>query len=363
MAEQIHSERRQGGAADLPCLNRNNSIHTPSTTPDETRLGAHNNLSTAHKKSAAALAWNVQYLADLHSIERIGFLTLTFPDHVTCPKEAQRRFNSLASNVLRSRYAAYIRIFERCLSDRIHYHLLVVLPDDIRTGANFDEIAQGQYTSANKSLKSEWKFWRETSKEYGFGRTELLPIKSTSEGIAKYVGKYIGKSIAQRQQQDKGVRLVEYGKASRVATSKFTFVSEGSAVWRRKIATFAKIVARAHDLPCNDLSHLSQILGSKWAYNNREFILSLPDEQVEPMPQCDTPDKGVGTHAARLRQSVLRGVTRRTLAASSNSNNVIKYRPADQKRHTFFGVGLSCTQQELTHVQPNRLYVFRPMKM
>ena len=363
MAEQIHSESGQGGVAVLPCLNRNNSIHTASTTTDQTRLGAHNNLSTAHKKSAAALAWNVQYLADLHSIERIGFLTLTFPDHVTCPKEAQRRFNSLASNILRSRYAAYIRIFERCLSDRIHYHLLVVLPDDIRTGANFDEIAQGQYTSANKSLKSEWKFWRETAKEYGFGRTELLPIKSTSEGIAKYVGKYIGKSIAQRQQQDKGVRLVEYGKASRVATSKFTFVSEGSAVWRRKIATFAKIVARAHDLPCNDLSHLSQILGSKWAYNNREFILSLPDEKDGQAEGWGRAPHAEGVSVLRpVRQSVLRGVTRRTLADSINSNNVIKYRRVDSNPLGFEALAYPALNKNY-HRSVVLLHVFRPMKM
>jgi len=282
-AQVMQSDCAEGGAgasvasAALPCLNRNNSTENPPLEGSETRIGAHNSLSTAHKKSAAALAWNVQYMADLYGIDRIGFLTLTFPHHITCPKEAQRRFNSLASHVLRSRYACYIRIFERCLSDRIHYHLLVVLESDIRTGADFEEIAQGKYTSANKALRSEWKFWRDTAKEYGFGRTELLPIKSTSEGIAKYVGKYIGKSIAQRQQQDKGVRLVEYGKTARVATSKFTFVSEGSAIWRRKLATFAQIVAQAHDLPCNDLSHLSQILGSKWAYNNREFILSLPE--------------------------------------------------------------------------------------
>lgn len=282
-AQVIPSDCASGGAggsvatAALPCLNRNNSIQHPPSEGSETRTGAHNSLSTSHKKSAAALAWNVQYMADLYGIDRIGFLTLTFPHHITCPKEAQRRFNSLASNVLRSHYLCYIRIFERCRSARIHYHLLVVLDKDIRTGTDFEEIAQGKYTSANKALRSEWKFWRDTAKDFGFGRTELLPIKSTSEGIAKYVGKYIGKSIAQRQEQDKGVRLVEYGKTARVATSKFTFVSEGSAIWRRKLATFAQIVAQGHDLPCNDLSHLAKILGPKWAYNNREFILSLPE--------------------------------------------------------------------------------------
>ena len=282
-AQVMQSDCAEDGAgvseanAALPCLNRNNSNENTPLDGTQSLTGSHNQLSTAHKKSAAALAWNVQYMADLYGIDRIGFLTLTFPQHITCPKEAQRRFNSLSTGVLREHYLCYIRIYERCVSDRIHYHLLVVLDKDIRTGTDFEEIANGKYTSANKVLRSEWKFWRETAKEYGFGRTELLPIKSTAEGIAKYVGKYIGKSIAQRQQQDKGVRLVEYGKTARVATSKFTFVSEGSAIWRRKLATFAQIVAQGHDLPCNDLSHLSQILGPKWAYNNREFILSLPE--------------------------------------------------------------------------------------
>lgn len=289
--EQVGASQKGGregaGAADrdarlegvaLPCLNRNNSIESTNPIPAEPYIPAHNRLTTAHKKSAAALAWNVQTLADENGIERLGFLTFTFSQHVLCSKESQRRLNSLATNVLRERYQTYVRIFERQKSGRIHYHLLVVLNDDIRTGSNFDEFKAGVYTSANNALRSEWKFWRDTAKLYGFGRTELLPVKSTAEGIAKYVGKYIGKSIEKREERDKGVRLVEYGADARMATTKFAFASEGSASWRRKVATFARIVAATHNLPCFDLSHLSQILGPKWAYNNREFILSLPEE-------------------------------------------------------------------------------------
>jgi hypothetical protein len=40
--------------------------------------------------------------------------------------------------------------------------------------------------------------------KYGFGRTELLPIKKTAEGVAKYVGKYVAKHIGQRLPADKG---------------------------------------------------------------------------------------------------------------------------------------------------------------
>jgi hypothetical protein len=176
-----------------------------------------------------------------------------------------------------------------------------VLNDDIRTGSNFDEFKAGVYSSANKALRTEWKFWRETAKLYGFGRTELLPVKSTAEGIAKYVGKYIGKSIEKREERDKGVRLVEYGASARMATTKFAFASDGSASWRRKVATFARIVAETHDLPCFDLSHLSQILGPKWAYTNREFILSLPDSL--PFPD-EGEARGVGQPPAALRPAI-----------------------------------------------------------
>ena len=66
-------------------------------------------------------------LCMLYGIERLGFLTLTFADHVTDAREAQRRFHSLATHVLNTRYRArWIRVLERHESGRIHYHLIVV---------------------------------------------------------------------------------------------------------------------------------------------------------------------------------------------------------------------------------------------
>jgi hypothetical protein len=69
---------------------------------------------------------------------------------------------------------------------------------DIRTGFDFAAVKRGIYRSASDYLPREWKFWRETAPKYGFGRTELLPIKKTAEGVAKYVGKYVAKHIGQR---------------------------------------------------------------------------------------------------------------------------------------------------------------------
>ena len=158
-------------------------------------------------------------------------MTLTFHDHVTDHKEAQRRFNSLASHVLRERYADYIKVSERQKSGRWHFHLLVVVGEDIRTGFDFAAYKAAKSAgklstrrhwtklygaSASARLREEWRFWREMGKRYGFGRVEMMPIKSTAEGIARYVGKYVGKHMHERKPEDKGVRLVSCSHGARV---------------------------------------------------------------------------------------------------------------------------------------------------
>ncbi len=266
--------REDGRGASLPCLFSNNSNKEGSSS-----------LSTQARKAASALAWNVQAMAEKWGLERLGFLTLTFADHVIEGREAQRRFNSLSTRVLRVRYPAFIRVLERQKSGRIHYHLLVVMDEDIRSGFDFDGVARHDYRSASSRLRAEWTFWRRTAKEYGFGRTELLPVKSTSEGIARYVGKYISKHLGARQEADKGLRLVEYSQGARMASTRFQFATKGAASWRRKLKLFASIVCKARSYPVPSMRALSELLGPRWAYAWREFILSLPDSL--PLARCE----------------------------------------------------------------------------
>lgn len=251
------------GIQPLPCLNSNNSTKT-------------NRLSTQHRKTAHNLKRSVALLASRHGIDSLGFLTLTFRDHVTCPREAQRRLNSLLTHVIRQRYIDYICVLERQKSGRIHYHLVVVTPYNLRKGINFNEIQNGIYKSAGASLRKEWAYWRETSKKYGFGRTELLPIRSNEDAISKYVGKYISKHIEQRKEEDKGVRLVRYSQGAKSGTTRFTFYSPGSIEWRRKVKRFAEYVSQTKGVQINELSDLSRHLNKRWAYHHRDFILAIP---------------------------------------------------------------------------------------
>ena len=260
----------------LPCRSLET---TQSSGGSEARgLTTPQGLAGPHRKVASALSWNVAHVCKTFGVERVGFLTLTFADHVLCAREASRRFNSLASNILAKRYAAYVRVLERQKSGRIHYHLLVVLPDDIRTGADFDAFAQRDYRSANNHLRREWAFWRKTAGNFGFGRTELMPIRSDANALGQYVGKYIGKHIGAREERDKGVRLVSYSKDARMATSKFASVEKYPNEWRAKVQTFARIVQgwKPH-ARIRDMDDLALALNSKrWAYEWRDFILQLP---------------------------------------------------------------------------------------
>jgi hypothetical protein len=145
----------------------------------------------------------------------------------------------------------------------------VVLPGDVRTGFNFKEAESGVYTSANALLRSEWAFWRKTAPRYGFGRTELLPVKSNEEGLSKYVGKYIAKHVGAREQRDKGVRLVRYSKGASIGSNAFMFVSPRSRLWRWQVSEFARRNG------CADLDALKARFGPKWAHFHGPEIRSL----------------------------------------------------------------------------------------
>lgn len=258
----------------LPC-------RSLETTQSRVRGKTPAGLAGPHRKVAAALSWNVAHLCRRFGVEKVGFLTLTFADHVTEVREASRRFNSLASNVLSKRYAAHIRVLERQKSGRIHYHLLVVLPDDIRAGVDFEAFAQRDYKSANNHLRREWAFWRKTAPQFRFGRTELMPIRSDAAALGQYVGKYIGKHLGHREERDKGARLVSYSKEARMATSKHMMLEKPSTEWRAKCLTFSRMVAawkpKARIQSTEDLTFH---LGARWSYHWRDFILQLPPSDL-----------------------------------------------------------------------------------
>ena len=237
-----------------------------------------NNLSTAQKKSAISLANNVQYMAEKYGLENLGFLTLTFPFKVTNMKNAQKLFNNMATAYLREKFPNYIAVKERDKSGKIHFHLIVQAQQDIRTGFDFDAIKNRDYSSANPYLKSLWSSLRKELPKYKFGRSELLPIKSSAEGIARYVGSYIKKGVQRRSEKDRGTRLVNYGGDSRNTNTRFSSVSEGAYQWRKKVALFAQMMGDSQGIINLNHRNIHIHLGKNWAYKYREIILNLPEQ-------------------------------------------------------------------------------------
>jgi hypothetical protein len=257
------AEAERGGAAPasaLPCLSSNNC------TKDE-KL---NILTGAHKRTAFMVAFEIECLVKEFGIEHIGFFTLTFKDHVTDLREAQKRFRSLRAHVIVKRYQRAIGVWERHGSGRIHFHLVVVLDKDILTGADFAAFKRKDYRSANSALRAEWAFWRQTCPKYRFGRHELMPVKSNAEGIARYVGKYISKHVTQRLPEDKGARVVRfigYKPGMRRACCRFSWNTDNGWLWRHKTATFAG----RHGL--TDIGQMKKRFGRRWAYRLQKRII------------------------------------------------------------------------------------------
>ncbi len=181
-------------------------------------------------------------------------------------KEASRRFNSFNSNALAGRYGAWVAVLERTQIERVHFHLVVVCPVDIRTGFDFAAVKRRDYTSACQWLRSEWAFLRGALEKYGFGKIhELMPIKTDGGTVGRYLGKYLGKSFKSRLKVDRGVRRVRYSAGfPRIVVGPFCPI--GYRAYRQRCGGFA----RFWHLDGED--GMKAKFGGRWRWTFREVL-------------------------------------------------------------------------------------------
>lgn len=215
-------------------------------------------------KSAFALKENVKALLNQYSLEQIGFLTLTFEDNISDIKEANALLNSLMSNFLREKLLSYILIRERQHRGAWHFHLLAVLPFDLKSKGRFQKKAFGKgysFKTSNLELLNLWTDLREAMPRYGFGRHELLPIRKDSGSLSAYLSKYIGKHMASRKESDKGVRLISYAQGfKRAVATSFSWHSTFMTKLRKKVASIAL------NEGCHSPSQACKELGHTWGF-------------------------------------------------------------------------------------------------
>lgn len=271
-----------GELAPLPCHNSNISDGDPAEPLPQ--------LSPYHQKAAFVLGENVHRFCSLYGLDNCGFLTLTFPDNVQDHKEASRRFNNMNRRFLSTFYGEWIWTRERQKRGAWHYHLVIECKGDVRTGFDWDEYMQWisdreqgkrrRLRTGNPFLRSLWDLNNRAFPLYGFGRVELLPIRSTAEAVACYVGKYISKQIVQRPEEDKGVRLVSRSTGFPAGTPKMSWNTEGSKQWRRNLALFA-----IHACCCSSYEEFLEKAPRRWAYKYREDIMSYHHHYNELYPE------------------------------------------------------------------------------
>lgn len=278
------------------------------------------------KKKAETLYLNLSDLVARQGIERVAFMTLTFPDNVTDRVEAQRRFDSLARRLLRGGVGGegvpvvqeYVAAVERQARGAIHYHLVVAFDEDIRSGFDFAAARRAwecrragdmvgslrwqrvAWRSAPQSLRSWWGHLRRRAPGYGFGRCETLPVMSTAEAVGRYVGSYVSSEWRHRQSRDKGLRTIRYALAHRASSVHWTWVHGRAREWRLGCAVLAYV------LGVEDLG----VLGDRWSWHWRVVIGALGRHHVTAWAALDGADLGGDLEhrvsvASRLGASIL----------------------------------------------------------
>jgi hypothetical protein len=236
-------------------------------------------------------------MIERRGLEHVGFVTLTFAENLTDRTEAQRRFNSLATSFFRRVDGLeWIAAVERQGRGAIHYHLVMAFPWDIRTGFDFgacrragllkrsglpgwQDLERTYFRSANEALRGWWADLRAAAPRYGFGRCETLPVLTSSEQIARYVGSYVGKEFVSRLSQDKGLRTIRYSLAVRPWAYRWSYLGGGQARWRLGCKLLASMIGT---------EDFARYLGKRWAWSWRVQIRAfgrLPGQAASFLPQ------------------------------------------------------------------------------
>ena len=189
---------------------------------------------------------------------RSAVMTLTFAQQQFNWKEAKHELQKLLKCLIR-RYGnsfEYVWAQERHQSGGIHFHILMTLPFDCRTGSdvnvllNWKEINANPFTRdyvkdvlphLNSDLQNEVEELRKIIPRYGIGRFDILPILTDADSVIAYLTKGIERHLAVRHPEDKGARLWGFSSNIRVcAANSFSFYTPRTTKRRKKVAQWAE---------------------------------------------------------------------------------------------------------------------------
>lgn len=250
---------------------------------------------SAIAKKAETLYVNLQSLIRRVGEEKVGFVTLTFPDNCADAKEAQARYHSFHTHFLKPRGLETICVPERQERGAWHYHLATAFPWDIRSGFDFEAYRNWQCAkrdgdkrleqkwerkwcrSANSALKKWWHDLRVAAPKYGFGRCQTIPIISNAAGLCRYMASYVTTAYANRLPCDKGLRTVRYSLKVRPANLKWSWAEGTGQRHRRGI----QILGMIYQL---DFDGLNRAFTTKFQHTMRRLIYTFGEHFHDVLP-------------------------------------------------------------------------------
>lgn len=270
------------GPGALPCLNSNLASEGLSADTAKAKL---NQLSTSPRKTVLLLARTSSGSAQVRDQSDRFSNPNTPGSRDLC--EGRGASLQLASNRGFSRSRRRVEMRHRAKEERAASFLsarcsAIRDPHGIRFRRG--GASSGNYGSANNGLRSEWARWcsitdcdgRHPQHAYAVaGRAELMPSKTNSEGISKYVGKYIAKPMGATEQRDKGVCRVRYSNGGDFFGPEFMGVSVRSRLWRWQAGEFAQ----RNGIAVDDFDGRAAMCGKRWAIHQGGPIMD-----IEPPP-------------------------------------------------------------------------------
>jgi len=125
-------------AAPLPFLvyNNNNSLENSLKSIAEAQEITDKYRVSNVRKTKFKICENVTELISKAGIEKCLFVTMTFPDKPDL-KTASKRFDSANKNALTHEILKGFRVMEPHADKAPHYHLILVVKNDVRSGFDF----------------------------------------------------------------------------------------------------------------------------------------------------------------------------------------------------------------------------------
>ena len=257
-----------------------------------------NCIGKQNRKSRFVAQENIRLYIERKGINNVGVLTLTTPDSCLSVFQFQKKWHSFRTNLLKKRFPTGMWTRERQpRSGNWHAHCVVDLGRDIKTAFPFGEVQRRIYRNVDPDLRTLWKELREKSAGHGFGRIELLPIKRSGPGAARYLTKYLGAALgSEKSFGEEKCRLFGIWGRVRFVHSRFSWVN--SRMFRKRKAWLA-----AH-AGVTDEQGFKNLYGPRWWFLIGEALLNviLPVEyyQIRKNGKLEWDDYGWRAYASDL---------------------------------------------------------------